>query len=47
MIENRQNWHQIQLVVKQAIGHKNDVQVLKKLRKEYDFFFCPLAQLLI
>ena len=27
-------------------GNKNEVQVLKKLREEYDFSLCPLAQLL-
>ena len=26
--------------------NKNEVQVLKKLREEYDFFLCPLTQLL-
>ena len=26
------------------MGHKNEVQVLKKLWEEYDFSHCPLMQ---
>ena len=53
LIENGQDWHPIHLVMKQTInrffrsnGDKNEVQVLKKLREEYDFSLCSLAQLL-
>ena len=28
------------------MGFKNEIQVLKKLREEYDFSRCPLVQLL-
>ena len=56
MVENGQDWHPIHLVVKQVImrfleinGAQKPVpelQVLKKLREEYDFSPCLLAQLL-
>ena len=57
MVENGQDWHPTHLVIKQ-IKMKSlegnvvqkpvpEVQVLKKLREEYDFSLSPLAQLLI